>query len=52
MAPGSERSVAAANTIVAGTLSMNRPARVALAMLAIDAPIRTLPMADPRSLSG
>jgi len=52
IAPGSEIAVATANTIVAGTASMNMPANVALAMLAMDEPMRTLPMAEPRSLSG
>ena len=45
-------AAATANTNVAGNASMKMPARVALAMLAIEAPTRTLPMADARSLSG
>src|SRR5258706_15805945 len=52
MAPGNDSTVATANTIVAGVVSMNRPARVALAIDAIEAPTRTLPIAEPRSLSG
>ncbi len=51
-APGSEAAAATANTSVAGNASMKMPASVALAMLAIETPMRTLPIADARSLSG